>query len=72
MNVISYIFGIIALIIMVVGLVPFLGFLNWIVVILAGIGLLFGSLSKDTDGRNLNAIVIIISVIRLWLGGGIF
>ena len=71
MNAVSKLIGIIALIFMIIGLIPLLGWINWLVLILAATGLLFGALSDKTDGRNLNAIVLVIALIRLWLGGGI-
>ena len=39
---------------------------------IAIVGLVFGVLSSKTAGRNLNLIVIVIGIIRLSLGGGIF
>ena len=71
MNAVSKLIGIIALIFMIIGLIPLLGWINWLVLILSAIGLLFGALSDKTDGRNLNAIVLVIALIRLWIGGGI-
>ena len=71
MNVASKIIGIIALIIMIVGLVPFLGILNWIVVPIALIGLIIGVFSKNTGGLILNGIVLLVSILRLIIGGGI-
>jgi hypothetical protein len=71
MNAISKLIGIISLIIMVLGLVPLLGWLNWLVLPLAGIGLIFGVFDEKKEGFKINAVVIIISLIRLALGGGI-
>ncbi len=71
MNTVSKIFGIIALIIMAIGFIPLLGWLNWIVIPLAIIGLIFGAFSKNTNGLVLNGIVLVVSMIRLFIGGGI-
>ena len=72
MNVVSKIIGIIALIVMLIGLIPLLGWLNWIVIPLALIGLIIGIFSKNTGGLLLNGIVLIVSALRLIVGGGIF
>ena len=71
MNVISKIIGIIALIGMIIGLIPLLGIVNWIVIPLAIFGLIIGVFSKNTGGMTLNGIVLIVSVMRLIVGGGI-
>jgi len=72
MNVASKIIGIIALIIMLVGIIPFLGLLNWIAAPIALVGLFVGIFSKNTGGLILNGIVLIVSALRLIAGGGIF
>lgn len=72
MNLISIIIGIVALIGALVGFIPLLGWLNWGVIPLAVVGLVFGVLARENSGRNINIIVIIVAVIRLMLGGGIF
>lgn len=71
MNLISKIIGIIAFLVMLVGLIPLLGILNWIAIPLAIIGLFFGIFSKNTGGLLLNGIVLIVSLLRLIIGGGI-
>ena len=70
MYLISKIIGIVALLIMIVGLFPLLGWINWIVIPIAVIGLLFGAFSKNSGGVNLNGIVFIVAIIRLFIGGG--
>ena len=71
MNFISKLIGVVALLGMFVGLIPLLGWINWIVLPVAVFGLLFGALSKTSSGVILNGIVLIVSLIRLILGGGI-
>ena len=71
MNVLSKIIGTIAFIIMIIGLLPLFGMLNWIVIPLACIGLFFGIFSRNTGGLVLNGIVLIVSAMRLIVGGGI-
>jgi TRAP-type mannitol/chloroaromatic compound transport system permease small subunit len=71
MNTVSKIIGVIALIGMIIGLIPFLGAINWLVIILALVGLILGIFSKNTGGLILNGIVLIISALRLIVGGGV-
>ena len=70
MYLISKIIGIIALLIMIVGLFPLLGWLNWIVIPIAVLGMLLGAFSRNNGGVNLNGIVLIVAIIRLFIGGG--
>jgi len=71
-NIVSILIGLFALLCAIPAFIPFLGALNWIVVPIAVVGLVFGVLSSHNTGRNLNIVVIVIGVIRLMLGGGIF
>lgn len=70
MNLISKLVGIVALIGMFIGLFPLLGWVNWIVIPLSIIGLFIGIFSKNRGGLNLNGIVLIVAIIRLFIGGG--
>jgi hypothetical protein len=72
LNLISIIIGIVALLFAVIAFIPLLGWANWLIVPLAIIGAAIGAMSSGTAGRNLNLFVIIIGVVRLMLGGGIF
>lgn len=69
---ISTIIGAVALVIALVGFIPLLGWLNWVAIPLAVVGLVVGLFDSRTSGRNLNVIVIIFGIVRLSLGGGIF
>jgi hypothetical protein len=71
MNILSTIIGIGALLIALVGFIPFLGWLNWFAIPVAVVGLVLGLLSRETGGRNINIVVLALAVIRLALGGGI-
>lgn len=71
LNLVSIVIGIVAGLLMVPGLIPFLGWVNWIMLPIAGIGLLFGLLSRGNAGRNLNLVIMAIGMIRLWIGGGL-
>ncbi|MDR6851622.1 hypothetical protein J2Y54_001115 [Sphingomonas sp. BE123] len=69
LNLLSLIIGIVAFPVMLIGLIPLLGWLNWLVVPLAILGLALGALSDSNSGRNLNIVVLIVGGVRLWLGG---
>ena len=60
-NLVSLIIGFVALVCAVVAFIP-----------LAIIGAVVGMVSRGTAGRNLNLLVILIGIVRLMLGGGIF
>jgi hypothetical protein len=71
-NMISILIGIVALILAVPAFIPLLGWANWVIVPIAMVGLAIGATSDKTAGRNLNIVVIVIGIVRLMLGGGIF
>lgn len=81
MGVISVLWGIVAMVLMFVGLVPLLGWSNWLIIPFAGVGAIIAALgmlftSREKNGRAkaglvLNVIVIVVAAIRLSMGGGI-
>jgi hypothetical protein len=70
-NLFSLIFGLVALVLVVIAFIPLLGWANWIIIPIAIVGLSLGAMSDKTSGRNLNIVVIVAGVLRLMLGGGI-
>jgi hypothetical protein len=70
-NIISFLFGGIALLLAIVAFVPFLGWANWIILPIAAVGAAFGFASDKTSGRNFCLVVAAICGLRLLLGGGI-
>ena len=70
-NLISLFIGAIALVLSIVGLVPLLGWTNWLILPFAGLGALFGLISSRTSGMYFCLIVMGICALRLSLGGGI-
>jgi len=72
LNVISLVVGVVALLLAAVAFIPLLGWMNWLVIPLAIVGLGLGVVSSRKSGTNLNIAVIIICALRLMLGGGIF
>ncbi|GGJ48843.1 hypothetical protein GCM10008938_38590 [Deinococcus roseus] len=72
MNLLSIVFGIVAAIGLLVGLIPLLGWVNWFITLPLGIiGLILGTISSSATGRNLNIVILILAALRLFLGGGI-
>jgi hypothetical protein len=71
-NLVSLIIGFVALIFAVIAFLPLLGWANWLIIPLAIIGAVVGTFSRGTAGRNLNLAVILIGIVRLMLGGGVF
>jgi hypothetical protein len=72
LNIVSIIIGVVALLFAIPAMIPLLGIINWLVIPVAVLGAGIGMLSSGTAGRNLNLVVLVISVIRLSLGGGLF
>ncbi len=70
-NVISFLFGTIALVLAIIGFIPLLGWLNWLIILIAGVGAAFGAASDKNSGRNFCFVVMGICALRLWIGGGI-
>lgn len=81
MGLISLIWGIFALFWMLIAFIPFLGWGNWLVVPLAGAGLIFSVIAQALTGEAgrrrartgmlLNAVALLGGMLRLVLGGGI-
>lgn len=71
-NLVSLIIGAVALVFALIAFVPLLGWANWLIIPLAIFGAVVGMISRGNAGRNLNLFVILVSVLRLILGHGIF
>lgn len=71
MNFISLAWGIITLILALICMIPFLGWGNWGVIILAVIGTIIGAFSAKKGGMYLNIIALLLAFFRLIFGGGI-
>ncbi len=68
---ISLLIGLAALVLVAIAFIPFLGWANWLIIPIAIIGLGIGATAKETGGRTLNLVVIMIGLFRLFLGGGL-
>lgn len=72
LNVLSILVGLVALLFALPGIVPLLGILNWIAIPVGVVGAAIGGLSSKNAGRNFNLLILIVAVLRLMLGGGLF
>ena len=71
-NLVSLIIGAVALVFALIAFIPLLGWANWLIIPLAIIGAAIGMISRGSAGRNLNLFVILVAIVRLALGHGIF
>ena len=72
LNIVSLLIGLVSLVLVAIAFIPLLGVANWIIIPIAVVGAGIGAMSSSNMGRNLNLFVIVIGIIRLMLGGGIF
>ena len=82
MGVISILWGILAMVWMVLALIPVIGITNWLLIpfaavgaLIAAVGILFTSSPKRgraKAGLLLNLVVIVVAIVRLSMGGGVF
>lgn len=81
MGLISLLWGIFALLWMLLALIPLLGWGNWFLIPFAAIGAIIAAIGIATTAREhrgrakaglvINAIVIVVAIVRLNLGGGV-
>ena len=72
-NILAFLLGLVSLIIVIPATIPFLGWANWFALPLIVMGVIAGQLSSSSKaGRTFCLIVLVVAVIRLSLGGGIF
>lgn len=72
LNLISWLIGLLSLVIVIPAQIPLLGWANWIALPFIVVGIVFGAMSSKDSGRNFCLIVLVIAAVRLSLGGGIF
>ena len=72
LNIFSLLIGLVSLVLVAIAFIPLLGIANWIIIPIAVVGAGIGAMSSSNMGRNLNLFVIVVGIIRLMLGGGIF
>lgn len=71
MNIISLIVGVVVLLLALIGFIPLLGALNWLLIPMALVGAAIGALSPHKAGRNLNLLLVVVCTIRLIIGHGL-
>ncbi|MBD58601.1 MAG: hypothetical protein CL808_00560 [Citromicrobium sp.] len=73
LNILSWLFGLVGLVLVVLGLIPWLGLIfTWIAFPFLVIGTILGFLSSSTSGRTFCIILIILAVVRLAITGHMF
>ena len=72
LNLVSIVIGALALVCAALAFIPLLGWMNWFIIPIALVGMGVGVVSRSKSGRNLNIAVVLICILRLMLGGGIF
>ena len=72
LNLLSLGIGLLAVFPILLALLPLLGWANWLILPLPVVGFIVGSLSSGRAGRNLNLALIVVAVLRLMLGHGLF
>ncbi len=71
LNILSFLIGLVSLVLVFPALIPGLGWANWIALPFVALGIILGQLSSSRGGRNFCLVVGLIAVVRLMLGGGI-
>lgn len=71
MKTLGLLIGILSAIGMLIAFIPFFGWLNWLVIPFAIIGLICSSTGESSGGKTLCGIAIIAGILRLMLGGGL-
>lgn len=72
MKLIAGIFAFITIILTIIAFIPLLGWLNWLFIPFGLVSLLIAALSRSRGATTVCAIAIIVGVLRLMLGGGLF
>lgn len=81
MGLVSLLWGLVAMVWMLFALIPLIGITNWFLIPFAAFGAMLGAIAialtrREHRGRAkagllLNALVIVVAIVRLNLGGGI-
>jgi hypothetical protein len=71
MKILGFIFGVLAALGMIVAFIPLLGWLNWVNIPFAILGLIVSAAVRSTGGMILCGVSIFFGLFRLTLGGGI-
>jgi len=71
MKILGRVFGVLAIMGMLLGMIPLLGWLNWFNIPFAILGLVFSIIGKSKGGIIICVVAIFFGLFRLMLGGGI-
>lgn len=72
MQFLSVLIGLICAVLLVPGLIPFLGWSLWFTLAGCIVGIIFGSFCQRKIGLTINVAVALVAALRLILGGGAF
>ena len=72
LSILSILIGLFALLMAIPAIIPLLGWANWFVVPVALFGALIGQFATGSVARNFCLAVAAFSMLRLWVGGGVF
>ena len=70
MQILSVLIGLVCAVLLVPGLIPLLGWLQWAVLAGCVLGIIFGSFCQRKIGLTINIAVAVVAALRLFLGGG--
>ncbi len=71
MQTLSVLIGLVCALLLIPGLIPLLGWVQWLVLVGCVIGSIFGSFPQRKIGLTINVVVGIVAALRLFLGGGV-
>ena len=72
MQILSVLIGLVCAVLLVPGLIPLLGWLQWAVLAGCVVGIICGSFCQRKIGLTINVTVALVAALRLFLGGGVF
>ena len=72
MQILSVLIGLVCAVLLVPGLIPLLGWLQWAVLAGGVVGIIAGSFCQRKIGLTINVAVALVAALRLFLGGGVF
>lgn len=72
MKILGIVLGTLSLIATIVAFIPMLGWLNWVVVPFALVCFTISAFINSKIGRILCGLALVVSIARLFLGGGFF
>lgn len=67
----SVLIGLVCAVLLVPGLIPLFGWLQWAVLAGCVLGIIFGSFCQRKIGLTINIAVALVAALRLFLGGGV-